>query len=147
MQIKTLLKTKAPLEILLGIIFLCFLLFPRMIPMPLAIFVESSLGIIILLSITILFFVYAHLFVSILFVFVVYELIRRSSKTTNQSQNLRYSPTQHTRDQKMQEMNKRETTLEEETVSRMVPLGTTEFIESTYKPVYVDDHHAFQLKE
>lgn len=146
MQIKTFLKTKAPFEIVLGISFLCFLLFPRMIPHSIANFVESTLGIITLLSISVLFFVYAHLIVSILFIFVAYELIRRSSKTTRQLHELRYSPTQHTRDMEMQSLNTTVVSLEEEMVSRMTPLGSNEFIESTFKPVYDDDHHAFKIK-
>ena len=146
MQLKTFFKTKAPFEIILGIGLLCFLLFPRMIPPTLADFIESTLGIVTLLSISVLFFVYAHLLLSILFIFVVYELIRRSSKSTRQLQELRYSPTQHTRDMKMQSLNTTEISLEEEMISRMTPLGSNEFIESTFKPVYDDDHHAFKLK-
>ena len=135
MQLKSFLITKAPFEILLGIGFLCFLLFPRMIPLDIAKFIESSLGIIILLCISILFFVYAHILISILFVIVVYELIRRSSKTTQQLHQLHYSPTQHTRDLVMQSLNTTTISLEEEIVSRMTPHDSNKYIESTYKPV------------
>lgn len=145
MQLKKMFQTKAPFEILLGLGFLSFLLFPRMIPINIAKFIESSLGIIVLLSIAILFFVYAHILISILFVFVAYELIRRSSKSSKQLNDLRYSPSQNTRDNIMQSLNSTEITLEEEMVSRMTPLISNEFIESTYKSVYDDDHHAFKL--
>ena len=48
---------------------------------------------------------------------------------------------------KMRSLNTTEITLDGEIISRMTPLGSNEFIESTFKPVYYDDHHAFKLKE
>ena len=146
MQLNKMFQTKPLFEILLAIFFVFFLLFPIMIPTNIANFIESSLGIIVLLSIAILFFVYANIAISLLFVLVAYELIRRSSKSSGRFNDLRYSPSQNTRDNIMQSLNSTaEISLEEEMVSRMTPVLSTEFIESTYKSVYDDDHHAFKL--
>ena len=145
MKLNRMFQTNALFEILLAILFISFLLFPTMIPTNIAIFVESSLGIIVLLSIAIIFFVYANIIISILFLIVAYELIRRSSKSSGHLTDLRYSPSQNTRDNIMQSLNSKEISLEEEMVSRMTPHVSNEFIESTYKSVYDDDHHAFKL--
>ena len=48
---------------------------------------------------------------------------------------------QYTRDMKMQSLNTTEISL-----GLMTSLGSKELIEYTFKPVYDDDHHAFQLK-
>ena len=46
----------------------------------------------------------------------------------------------------MRSLNTTENSLEEEIISRMTPLGSNEFIESTFEPAYDDDHHALRLK-
>ena len=50
---------------------------------------------------------------------------------------------QHTRDMKMQSLNTTEISLGEELITRITSPGSNELIESTFKPVHDDDHHAF----
>lgn len=146
MNYKSYMKPIILFEFFLEMAFLYFLFSPGMIPRNIALFIESSLGMIILLSIAILLFVYTHLIVSITFIFVAYELIRRSTKSNQFLHDIRYSPSQSTKDRQLQAMNPpREMTLEEETIMKMTPYNTTEYIESSYRPVYYDDHNAFKL--
>ena len=146
MQIQTLLKSKTPMEVILAILFLFFLFFPIIIHEPIATLVESTLGMVFLLSISILLFLYAHIILAILFIVIAYELIRRSSKTTGRSAFVQFSPTQQKRDQQIANMNIPQIiTLEEHTISKMAPIGANEYLESSFKPVFDNDHNAFNI--
>ena len=146
MQFQALLKSKTPMEVILGILFVFFLFYPMIIHEPIASLVESTLGMVFLLSISTLLFLYAHIILAILFIIVAYELIRRSSKTTGRSTFLQFSPTQHKLDQHIAHMNSPKIiTLEEDTVSKMAPIGANEYVESSFKPVFDNDHNAFNI--
>jgi predicted membrane protein len=150
MQLKALTKPKALTEIVAAILLIIFLVYPVAIPNSLAKMVESPLGMIIILSIALLLFIYSNKFLAIFFILVAYELIRRSSKTTGRSAYMQFTPTQEKRDQQMKEMNEpRVITLEEDVVSKMAPLGVSsvenQYIESTFRPVSGDVHNAFTL--
>jgi hypothetical protein len=67
------------LEILLLIIFIFYLIFQVKTPNMLIDFVNSNLGMIIILIITVYLFLFTNPILGVLSIFVVYELIRRSS--------------------------------------------------------------------
>lgn len=148
MQLKALTKPKIIIEIVTAIIFTIFLFYPLAIPDSIAKIVESSLGIVFILSIAVLLFLYSNKLLVLLFLIVAYELIRRSSNTTGRSAYIQYTSTQEKRDKHMKVMNEPRTlTLEEDVVSKMAPLGIsnleTQYIESTFKPISDDVHNAY----
>jgi hypothetical protein len=150
MQLKALTKPKVLVEVITSILLIIFLVFPLAIPDYIAKIVESSLGMTLILSIVVLLFIYSNIFTAVLFLFVAYELIRRSSKTSGRSAYVQYTPTQEKRDQYMKDMNEPKIiTLEEDVVSRMAPINVTNientYIESTFKPVSSDVHNAYNL--
>ena len=74
------------LEILLLIIFIFYLIFQVKTPNMLIDFVNSNLGMIIILIITVYLFLFTNPVLGVLSIFVVYELIRRSSISLANSQ-------------------------------------------------------------
>ena len=73
------------LEILLLIIFIFYLIFQVKTPNMLIDFVQSNLGMIIILIITVYLFLFTNPILGVLSIFVVYELIRRSNIGTSYS--------------------------------------------------------------
>jgi len=71
-------KPLKKIEIVSLVIFAVFLLFPFKIPASLAKIINNPLGVLIIFIIAVVLFVKAHIIVSILFLMVAYELIRRS---------------------------------------------------------------------
>lgn len=143
------LKFRSILEVLLFIIFVLYLVFPIGTPDFIAGMVDSPLGMVTLFCVTLFLFLYTNPILGILYIFVAYELLRRSSRTTGRTAYIQYTPTQEKRDANMRAMNPpNETTLEEEVVSTMAPVGHSEpsvFIDSTFKPVAENNHNAFSV--
>ena len=146
MQFKSLLKPKILTEVLLTIILIIFLVFPVAIPEYISKVVESSLGMIVLLSVTVLLFLYANMFLAIFFIFVAYELIRRCSIISGKTNYIQYTPTQDKRDEYIKSMNAPKIiTLEEDMVSKMAPIEKNVYIDSTFKPVSDGVHNALSI--
>jgi hypothetical protein len=145
-----LLKIKKVSEIILAVVLILFLVLPMKIPHVLTMILESSLGMISLLTLSILLFLYSNPYLAILFMIVIYELLRRSSRSIIYSQNIQYTPTEAKRDDEMRKMNEpRVLTLEEVMVSKMAPLESNDsshYIDSTFKPVSEDTHNAFAMQ-
>lgn len=138
---QTLSILRSPLEIVLMIVFLAFIVFPVQVPEGISKMVDTSLGMLSIFIVTVLLFLYTHPVLAILYVFVAYELIRRSSRVTGKTAYIQYTPTQEKRDAYMQAMNPPViVTLEEEMVSRMAPVivpDTTpsQHVATSFKPV------------
>ena len=143
------LKFKSILEVLLFIVFDLYLVFPIGTPDFLASLVDSPLGMVVIFCVTLFLFLYTTPILGILYIFVAYELLRRSARTTGRTAYIQYTPTQEKRDSNMRAMNPpKETTLEEEVVSTMAPIGHSEpgrFIDTTFKPVAENNHNAFTV--
>lgn len=109
--------------------------------------IDSNVGLVILFCATVAIFIYSHPILGIIFVFVAYELIRRSSKKTNRVAYIKYTPTEEKKAVEMKEMNLPvETSLEESVVEKMAPIGYSnggEYINSSYKPVSDNIHNAY----
>lgn len=133
------LKTISPYEIILFIVFIFYLISPIDMPTFVASFIDSPLGIIIIFIIAISLFIYTNPILGILFIFVAYELMRRSSVFSGNTPNIEYTPSQIVKDIEMRSMNPpQEKTLEEEIVEVRAPIGRSnevEFVDSNFKPV------------
>jgi hypothetical protein len=153
------LKRMSILEIIVIAIFIVYVIFPIGTPIFLAPYVESAIGMIVLFCIVVFLFIYSNPILAVLFVFVAYELLRRSTKTTTSTPKatnyISYAqPPENARDTVVA-ASERQTllvdqinantslvedriTLEEAVISQMAPIGKTEptsYITSTFKPV------------
>lgn len=144
-----LVKIKKFSQIILAIVLVLFLILPMRIPQSIAMILESSLGMIGIFSLSIVLFLYFNPYLAVLYIFVIYELLRRTSSSIKYSQNIQYTPTEAKRDDEMRKMNEpRIRTLEEDMVSKMAPLESNDsshYIDSTFKPISDDTHNAFTM--
>ena len=139
MEIPKILKSFNNLELILLSCFIIYIVFPISTPSFLAGFIESSLGMLLLFLVTIFLFFYTNPILGVIFVFVAYELLRRSSHLIGKAAIIQHTPSQLKKDIEMSSMNppKRET-LEEEMVEKMAPVGKSElsiYTPSSFKPV------------
>jgi hypothetical protein len=124
---------KSPIEYILLVLFILYLVLPINLPEPFAKMVETPLGVISLFLITIAIFVYINPILGVLYIFVAYELLRRSSYITNKTSYIEYThtPSQIIKDENMRRMNPPlEKTLEEMVVQKMAPIGESMFVEN-----------------
>ena len=138
MEIPKILKSFTNLELILLGCFIIYVVFPISTPPFLAGFIESSLGMLLLFLVTIFLFFYTNPILGVIFVFVAYELLRRSSRIGKTSI-VQHTPSQISKDVEMASMNppKRES-LEEEIVEKMAPVGKSDmsiYTPSSFKPV------------
>ena len=163
LKIPNILKSIQTSEILLFVLFVVYLVFPVKTPAMIAPYIESPLGMGIIVLITIYLFLYSNPILAILYIFVGYELIRRSGisndakmnptnkvvfegevkimdpETSGQVAYIQNTPSEETRTAEMKELNpKQVVTLEEDMVNEYAPIGTSApiaMIESSFKPV------------
>jgi hypothetical protein len=128
-----------PIEITLLVIFIFYLIVNIETPLVIAEVIESPFGLLALLLLLLFLFFYGNPIIAVLFVFVAYELLKRSSFTTGRSAIAEHTPTQIKKDIQMEMMNpKKEATLEEEIVNKMAPVGKGELpqlIDTNFKPL------------
>ena len=121
------------------VMFISYLALPIQLPDMFANMVDSPMGTIAIFILSVYLFFNANPLIAVLFVFVAYEMFRRSSNATGKAAMIKYTPTQARKDEKMKKMNPAKTTsLEEEIVEQMAPVGKSDisvFTTSTYKPV------------
>jgi hypothetical protein len=130
----------APQEMVLFILFVLYIVFPMDMPYLIASWIDSALGMVVLFVIAVYLFLNTNPLLGVLFVYVAYELIRRSSNVTARSAIIQYTPSQEKKDVTLTSLNAplEKKTLEEEMVEIRAPIGKelpTEYIESGYKPV------------
>lgn len=129
----------SPLEIILIIVFVLYIIFPIPTPAFIASSVDSSLGILVIFCVTVYLFLYTSPILGILYILVGYELIRRSSLVTARSAIIDYTPTQANKDVQLQKMNPPQTrTLEEDIIEMRAPIGKSsemEYVNSSFQPI------------
>jgi hypothetical protein len=130
----------SPLEVILFILFVFYLVFQVKTPSFLEELVNSPVGMILVLFFAIYMFLYTHPILGILSIFVAYEIIRRSSPIAGQILfTPPYIPTQPKIDAELKSMNPpKERTLEEDVVDQMAPVGKSEpagYVMTSFKPV------------
>jgi len=139
----------SPLEVILFILFVFYLVFQVKTPAVLAGLINSPVGMILVLFFAIYMFLYTHPILGILSIFVAYEVIRRSSLTSGKVILAQYSPTQPKIDAELKSMNPpKERTLEEDVVEQMAPVGKSEpagYVMTSFKPVAEDVYGAANI--
>ena len=161
-NLKNLVKSASPLEIGLFILFVLYIVLPIYTPASLAPLIDSPVGMISIFAVTLYLFLYTNPLLGILYIFVAYELLRRSggavfgsgvfgsdSGPAGQTAYIQYSPSQQKRNADLQKMNPaNSTSLEEVIVEKMAPVGHSDqssYVNSTFKPVSENIHGAFSV--
>ncbi len=162
-NLKNLVKSASPLEIGLFILFVLYIVLPIHTPSSLAPLIDSPGGIIGIFAVTLYLFLYTNPILGILYIFVAYELLRRSGSVVigsavfggaangpaGQTAYIEYSPSQHKRNADLQQMNpETSASLEEVIVEKMAPVGHSDqssYVNSTFKPVSENVHGAFSV--
>jgi hypothetical protein len=124
----------SPLEVILFVVFVAYLVFQPSTPPILSPFIDNLAGTIIVISIALYMFLYMHPILGVLGIFVAYELIRRTSTKTIAM--VQYTPEQPKKDLEMKRMNPpKEKTLEESMVDKMAPIGNGGEIVTDFAPI------------
>lgn len=139
MDIPNMMKSFSTTEMILLAGFIIFIVAPISIPSFLAGIFDSSLGMLMLFIMTLFLFFYVNPILGVVFIFVAYELLRRSAQFTSRTTIVQYTPTQEKKNVQMKAMNPvKIESLEEEVVNKMAPVGHSDisvYTTSTFKPV------------
>jgi len=136
------LKNMSITEILLFVLFVLYIILPINTPVSMKPFINSPMGLVFFFCVTMVLFVYMNPILGVLYILVVYEAIRRSSETVDNSRSIvmEYQPSQATKDEILQKMNpvRNEKTVEEEVIEARAPINKTQsidFVQTTFKPI------------
>jgi hypothetical protein len=139
MKFLSFMESLSNVETAVIVMFISYLALPIQLPEMVAKMVDSPMGTIGIFVLSVYLFFYANPLIAVLFVLVAYEMFRRSTNATGKAAMVKYTPTQARKDEKMKQMNPVKTTsLEEEVVEQMAPIGKSDisvFTASTFKPV------------
>ena len=134
------------LEIGILILFVIYLVFDIYPTDTMAKYIDTPFGMASVLIITLYMFVSFSPVLGVIALFVAYEIIRRSAQINNRVVMIQYTPTQQRKNAELAEMNAPQpTTLEEEMVATMAPIGKSSMISyqtSEFKPVAEELHGA-----
>jgi hypothetical protein len=135
-------KKMSQIEMILAILFVLYIVLPVDMPNMISQGVDTSFGMIAIFGLAVYMFFNVNPVLAVLFVFVAYELLRRSSKATGKEVIMKHTPSQKKKDEKMKKMNPvKKETLEEEIVDNMAPVGKsdiTSYVSSSFSPVAED---------
>lgn len=128
MKLSDFTKSFTPLEIATLVIFVIYVIFPFRTPSFMANVINTPIGLFGVLLITLYLFFYANPILGVIFIFVGYELLRRSSLIQSQggdSYMMKHTPSEDKRQNEMVKMNPvRNVTLEEDVIRTMSPSQT-----------------------
>ena len=154
MNFKKLLKSVKPAEVVVLALFVLYLVFPVSTPMGVAPYIESPLGLLVMMCVAVGLFFYSHPALAILFLFVAYTLLCRSALVHNKAHYLQGTNSECEKKKDVQKQlseaspkeeprkaepgAKQPVSLEEEIVAERAPIGRSDhvkFIQTSYKPV------------
>jgi hypothetical protein len=104
------------------VLLVLYILFDVKTPVGLADFVDSNVGMLILLFLAGMGFYYFTPVVGVLILVALYELLKRSTELTGSSALKKFVPSEFNKHNQMKAMNNNGPTLEEEVVNNMAPL-------------------------
>lgn len=140
-----LIKVEQRHQLVLGVVFILYLLLDAKTPEPIAEYIDTPVGNIVVVLIAISTFYYSNPIVGILGVVVAYEVIRRS-KLASRTKFLvnQVLSNESSKFKTMEKLNvRREISLEEEMVGKMAPLVKYDISSNTsYKPILDTFHDA-----
>jgi uncharacterized membrane protein (DUF485 family) len=130
-------KSFSTIELSLLVVFIIYIILPIHTPQFLSGAIDNPISLVIMFGIAVYLFIYSNPVLAILYIFVAYELLRRTSNSVV-IKAVQHTPSQVTKDKEMKQMNpKKAETLEEEIVEKMAPVGRSDasvYVSSSYKP-------------
>ena len=105
MKLQKMIGSLTQVEMIALAVFVLYIVFPIENPQFISNMVDTPLGMVGVLAVTLYLFFNANPLVAILYVFVAYELLRRSSKQTGKAAIQEHTPSQQKKDKKMEKMN------------------------------------------
>jgi hypothetical protein len=120
-------------ELILAILMIVYLIIGRQPPQPFSGMIQSLIGKIVLFFIVVYMFMKTNPILAVLFLFVAFDLIRRS-KTRQLKQ---YIPSENKKSSQLTAFNQFPYTLEQEVVKKMAPIvqSGTSLTKPSYKPI------------
>ena len=148
-------KMPPPQELALLALFVAYIVFPVKMPAGAARAVGSPLGLLSIVCVTLFLFAYTHPDLGVVYLFVAYELIRRSGAGLPDVRALdaQYAPIptpQQARAPIVQSplLVDRDATLEEDIIQKMAPVGgpgVGAFLDTPFKPMLENIHSALSV--
>lgn len=143
MKLSDFTQSLSPLETATLIVFVVYIIFPFKTPFFLAGIINTPIGLLVALVLTLYLFFYTNPILGVVFIFVAYELIRRSSLVkiaASDNYIIRSSPSEAERSFEMKQMNPSPSvTLEEDVIAKMAPAQVFNHMDTTlgvgFKPV------------
>lgn len=134
------------LEIMVFLIFVAYLLFPVETPESMLSFANSTIGMGLVILLVLYLVLYSHPVLAIVAAVVAYEFFRRNANADSKPiKRVSFDLTQSAKDKEMKKMNPpQSTSLEEDVIKNMAPLKTGT-VETSFKPVTDNTHHAMSL--
>ena len=131
------------------VLFVIYLVLDIYPPELLASYIDTSLGMVGILLTTLYVFMNFNPILGVVFLFVAYEIVRRSARVNNRVPMMLHTPSQAKKDAELAAMNPvASSSLEEDMVHQMAPVGKSSLISYTmseYKPVSTDIHNASSI--
>jgi hypothetical protein len=140
----------SPVDIVLLIVFIVYLVFPVSTPLWLVPYIDSPMGLVAIFFAALALFLYTSPILAVVFLFVAYELLRRNHYNAPHSQipsGTQYmanripasTPTQDQKNQELRDMNPaQQKSLEEEVVAQKAPIvgaGSSIVVSQSFLPV------------
>ncbi len=142
-------QTLSKMEFGMLALFIIYLVVDIYPPEIIASYVDTSIGMLLVLLTTLYVFMTYNPILGVVFLFVAYEIVRRSARVNNRVPMILHTPSQAKKDSELAEMNPTvPETLEEMVVQQMAPIGKSSLISYTmseYKPISSDIHNASSI--
>jgi hypothetical protein len=134
-------------QLVLIILFIIYLIMGYSTPQPIAEMIDTIAGKIVILLVVVYLFMKCNPILAVLFLFVAFDLIRRSSVATGSDALARFAPCEEKKSSQFSAFNQFPYTLEQEVVKKMAPIINTGTVltKPTYKPVLDNLHNATPL--
>jgi hypothetical protein len=134
-------------QLLLSILFVIYLIMGYKTPEPLASWIDTLAGKVVVIVIALSLFVIVHPILGVLGLLVAYDLIRRSSVASGTDALKKYLPTQEKVDSQFTAFNQFPYTLEKEVVAKMAPISNSGYSinKASYKPLLDNTHEALPI--
>ena len=143
-SMQSLFEKRRSSELILSALFVIYLIMGFHMPAPLANFIDSGLGKVIVVLCALMLFAYSNPVLAVLGVFVAYKLIISSSTTTGSGPLGMFAPTEEKKWQQFSPIHKFPYTLEQEVVKNMAPIVRSDLVNTTpaFRPLLENLHDA-----
>jgi hypothetical protein len=130
-------------QFVLLIVFIVYIVFNVPTPEPIASLIDSTLGYVIIIALFALMAVNLNPIITLVGVFAIYLLFKRSSISTGSLAMTKFLPSENLKGQYLNAFNQFPVTLEEEVVQQMAPLQAGPSMgPKTFRPVMDNTHDA-----